>query len=145
MTMNWESHPAGWPIAQLLAHCEVRFQRRSGPGGQHRNKVETGVVIVFLPADVRAEATERRTREANRETAIGRLRRKLAVKLRASRDEAGKPSPLWRSRVVGRRVNVSERHADYPALLAEALDMLEHCEWDTREAATRLHCSATQL
>jgi hypothetical protein len=34
---------------------------------------------------------------------------------------------------------------DFPALLAEALDMVNYCDWDTREAAARLHCSPTQL
>ena len=38
------SHPATWPEGRLLKHCSSRRQRRSGPGGQHRNKVETAVV-----------------------------------------------------------------------------------------------------
>ena len=34
-------HPAELPIPELLRQCEVVHTRRSGPGGQHRNKVET--------------------------------------------------------------------------------------------------------
>jgi hypothetical protein len=142
---NWDTHPASWPVARLLEHCDVRFQRRSGPGGQHRNKVETGVVIVFRPADVRAEATERRGREANRTTAIARLRRRLAVRVRSASLAAAAPSPLWCSRLVSGRVSVSPRHADFPALLAEALDVLKHFDWHTGLAAVALKCSATQL
>ena len=36
-------HPAALPFDALLKECEVRRLRRSGPGGQHRNKVETAV------------------------------------------------------------------------------------------------------
>ena len=37
---NQAIHPAALPIHELRDVCELRFQRRSGPGGQHRNKVD---------------------------------------------------------------------------------------------------------
>ena len=68
--MNWSihvaeadnimTHPALCKIEQLRDECEVRFQRRSGPGGQHRNKVETAVILIHAPTGVKAEANERR-------------------------------------------------------------------------------------
>ena len=42
----------------LMAECKVDTLRGSGPGGQHRNKTETGVRLTHLPTDVRAEAFE---------------------------------------------------------------------------------------
>src|SRR5262249_27924451 len=42
-------HPAARAPDALLAECEVRRTRRSGPGGQNRNKVETAVVLRHLP------------------------------------------------------------------------------------------------
>src|SRR4051794_13878872 len=72
-------HPACVPTAALLLQCEVRRQRRSGPGGQHRNKVETAVVLVHGPTGIRGEASERRSQTQNLKVAVQRLRVKLAI------------------------------------------------------------------
>jgi protein subunit release factor B len=71
-------HPAEIPIEQLLSQCTVKRTRGSGPGGQHRNKVETAIVIKHLPTNVIGQASEKRSQERNRETAVGRLRVNLA-------------------------------------------------------------------
>ncbi|MFN5707736.1 MAG: peptide chain release factor family protein, partial [Planctomycetota bacterium] len=60
------SHPASLPEEKLLADCDVVRTRRGGPGGQHRNKVETAVVITHRPSGVSAEANERRSQAENR-------------------------------------------------------------------------------
>lgn len=135
-------HPATLDEAQLLAQCTTSTNRRGGPGGQHRNKVETAVLVTHTPTGTTAEANERRSQEANRRVAIHRLRLRLAVEVRAPATDA---SPLWLSRLRGHRVEVNDQHADFPALVAEALDQLAHCEWNTRAAAERLGTSATQL
>ena len=64
--MPADDHPAATRAEQLLAECEVRRLRRSGPGGQHRNKVETAVALRHLPTGVQAEANERRSQAQNR-------------------------------------------------------------------------------
>jgi hypothetical protein len=139
-------HPARLPTESLLGACEVRRQRRSGPGGQHRNKVETAVVLVHLPSGIRAEATERRSQAENQRVAIQRLRIKLALQLRSSAHElVDSPSPLWRSRAKGRGIAVSASHADFASLLAEALDAFAACDFDSKKAAEQLGCSPSQL
>ena len=60
-------HPASLPYDELIRECEVRRQRRSGPGGQHRNKVETGIFIEHKPSGIRAEATEQRSQAKNQD------------------------------------------------------------------------------
>src|SRR5437867_1918085 len=91
-------HPAALGARELLAECEKCFTRRSGPGGQHRNKVETAVVLVHRLTGVRAEANERRSQARNRQVALHRLRLKLALEIRQPAVGEQAPSALWRSR-----------------------------------------------
>jgi len=138
-------HPASLPADQLARQCDVRRSRGSGPGGQHRNKVETAIFLVHRPTDVRSEATERRHQRENLEVATARLRVNLALKVRAEVDTKSPPSPLWQSRCRKGKMSVSERHDDFPAILAEALDAIAACDYDMRSAAEYLGCSTSQL
>ena len=63
--------------ASLERNCDVEFFIASGPGGQHRNKVETGVRLVHRPSGVMVTATERRSQFANREAAFERIAARL--------------------------------------------------------------------
>jgi len=138
------SHPASLSPAELLKVCDETRTRRSGPGGQHRNKVETAIVLVHRPTGISAEASERRSQAENRQAALKRLRLKLAV---AHREPAGSmsPSELWLSRVRGRRLVISVSHEDFPALLAEALDRMRGTGWQMAPAAEQLGVTTSQL
>jgi protein subunit release factor B len=57
----------------LERDSDIEFFVASGPGGQHRNKVETGVRLVHRPTGTTVTATERRSQHANREAAFERL------------------------------------------------------------------------
>jgi hypothetical protein len=139
------NHPAALAEAELLKHCTVRRTKRSGPGGQHRNKVETAVVISHTPTGITAEASERRSQEQNRRQALFRLRINLALGVRTQIAPQSPLSPLWQSRLRGETLSVSEEHEDFPALLAEALDHLQAFQWDVKLAADRLQVSSSQL
>ena len=76
----------------------MEFVRASGPGGQHRNRRETGVRLTHRPTGIVVQATERRSQVDNRRIALERLeallrkrqqrrRRRLATRpTRASRE-----------------------------------------------------------
>jgi hypothetical protein len=138
-------HPASLPLGQLLSECEMKQTRRGGPGGQHRNKTESAIVLTHLPTGIIGQASERRSQHENREVAIDRLRINLALAIRSEFASDPLPSELWNSRKRGRQISVSEAHADFPALLAEALDCLKYDQFDIATTAQRLGVSSSQL
>lgn len=138
-------HPAALDTDQLLKQCTITRGRGGGPGGQHRNKVETAVSITHAPTGIEGWASERRSQEENRKVALNRLRMKLAVEHREFVERFYTPTDLWRSRCKAGKVVISERHADLPALLAEALDVLADRNWEPARAAEVLDCTTSQL
>ncbi len=140
-----EIHPARLPIESLLEECSVKRTRGSGPGGQHRNKVETAIVITHEPTGVVGQASEKRSQNRNKEAAIIRLRVNLAIGVRTQCDADQPLSDLWKSRVKSKRIQVNVGHADFPALLSEALDRLELFELDLGNTAKSLGVSSSQL
>lgn len=140
-------HPAALPEEELLRQVGESRSRASGPGGQHRNKVETRATLVHGPTGISAQAGERRSLAENRRVALFRLRLALATHVRRDVPAGDVRSPLWRSRCDERtgRVACNPEHHDYPALLAEALDHVWACGLDVKTAASRLCCSVSQL
>ncbi len=136
-------HPARLPADQLLNECRVSHTRRSGPGGQHRNKVQTAVVLEHSPTGIHAEASERRSQQQNKQIALQRLRVNLALAVREQ--PIDKPSDLWQQRVKSTRISVSAQHEDFPALLAEVLDQLHSQEFEIAPTAAWLGISSSQL
>ena len=136
-------HPAAFDTETLLAECDLERLRRSGPGGQRRNKVETGVRLRHRTSGLFSEATERRSAEQNLQAAIRRLRFALAVEVRHAPQVI--PSALWQERIRRRRLTVNLEHDDLPALLAEALDHLAAENWNVQTISQRLDISTTQL
>ena len=94
-------HPAAIDPEALLADCDATTLRRSGPGGQNRNKVETAVILRHRPTGLLAEANERRSQAENRREALFRLRVNLALGVRTPSGSGRAPSTLWMSRRAG--------------------------------------------
>ena len=142
-----ELHPAAISKAELLKACDVRRLRRGGPGGQHRNKVETAVVVRHRPTGISAEANERRSQAVNLRQALLRLRIRLALEVRTPYVDTHEfaPSELWRGRVSGGKIQVSREHDDFPTLLAEAIDATAFAQYELPAAAKALGVSPTQL
>ena len=67
------------PEAALRAECDEEFFTAGGPGGQHRNKTESGVRLTHRPTGVAVSATERRSQAQNRGQALARLRERLGA------------------------------------------------------------------
>jgi protein subunit release factor B len=91
----------------LERDCSMEFFIATGPGGQNRNKVETGVRLVHRPTGIMVTATERRSQHANREAAFARMAERLeALQRVVTPRTATKPTAASRERRVE-----AKRHA----------------------------------
>jgi len=75
--------------------------RRSGPGGQHRNRKATGIRIHHLPTGMIVTATERRSQSGNLKIAMIRIRERLAkaAKRRKPRKRTRPPKKVSEERL----------------------------------------------
>ena len=62
----------------LLKDVQFQTMRGSGPGGQHRNKVETAVRATHIPTGITVIATEHRSQYRNKQLALERLQNRLS-------------------------------------------------------------------
>ena len=138
-------HPVQTPAEQLLRECQVRHTRRGGPGGQHRNKTETAVVLSHTPTGVAGQASERRSQFDNLRMAVKRLRMNLALEVRTESLADAAPTELWRSRCHNGRIACNPDHEDFAPLLAEALDVLHARDAHVAGSAEQLGVTASQL
>ncbi|GAB4546609.1 MAG: peptide chain release factor-like protein [Phycisphaerales bacterium] len=151
---GWYAHPAAWPDEELLKVCTITRGRTSGPGGQHRNRVETQAIITHDETGIVGQAGERREANVNMRVALRRLRLALATEHRLPVPTGEIGSELWKSRLqrirekdgtVRTRLVINPEHRDYPSLLAEALDVIDACGHDMKRAGLRLETSIAQL
>jgi hypothetical protein len=124
-------HPSLLGMDELLAQCGLRAQRRSGPGGQHRNKTSSGVFLLHQPTGVTSEATERRSQADNRVVAAKRLRFRLAIELRTAsiidqtcQPDTGSLEAEMRRRYHHQSLRLNDDNEAKPAVLALVLNDL---------------------
>jgi hypothetical protein len=138
-------HPAQLPLDELLTQCELSTHRRRGPGGQHRNKTESAVVLRHVSSGVEGQACERRSQAENRRVALKRLRVNLALEVRTTALAEAAPSELWRRRCPQGRIVINPDHEEFGALLAEALDVIGDRCGHLHSSAEQLQCTPSQL
>ncbi|QDV69613.1 Peptide chain release factor 2 [Rosistilla carotiformis] len=126
----------------LIQECDVKFTRRGGPGGQHRNKVSSAVVLKHRPTGVTAEASERRSQAENRSVAVARLRVELAIQVREEVEAF--VVPLVRQ-YGGSQFRVAIGNEVYPVILADVLNRTLANEGDVATAAEFWCTTASQI
>jgi hypothetical protein len=136
-------HPLDATDEELWNQCEVVQTRRSGPGGQHRNKVSTAIVLTHRPTGIRVEARESREQSENRRIAISRLRWALAVRVRTERVEGSLAlvSPYIRNRLL----RIADENPDACRAVAIALDWLQGDAGRLEPLAEALQTTNSQL
>jgi len=63
---------------QLLLLCKVQSFRASGSGGQHINKTDSAVRLVYLPHNIVVISQNERSQHLNKRHCLKKLREKIA-------------------------------------------------------------------
>ena len=132
----------------LLAQCDVKIHRSSGPGGQHRNKVSTACSLHHGPTGVSAQAYDSRSQADNRRNALKRVRMKIACEVRRA-VAVSQPSvpkivasclftPRQGQSKANRRLQVGRRDQRFWPVGQFLLDLLDACNGGLADAARAL-------
>jgi len=132
---------------ELLRQCRQEFYRSSGPGGQHRNKVETGVRLHHDPSGVMAQSADLRLRGENLKRATRRLRQRIAYEVRAPMqlDAPAVPDEFIAHRRGGQSLDVSTSSIDFPLVAATSLDALVSADGSYAKSAKALGVTTSQF
>lgn len=133
--------------AALLDQCLVDTYRASGPGGQKRNKTDSAVRLRHPPSGLVAIGTESRSQHENKARALRRLRREIALSVRAELEiESYRPGDVLAG-CISRdgRLSVGLRDGRYLAVIAEILDVLAASGWQVSTAASSIGVTTGNL
>ena len=100
------------PIDLEELRKEVDFQtlRGSGPGGQHRNKVETTVRAVHVPTGLTVVASDHRSQLRNKILALERLRERLMERQKKKKPRVStKPSRAAREKRLEQKRHLAQK------------------------------------
>jgi hypothetical protein len=126
------------PPEALLGECrQSRFQG-SGPGGQKRNRVYSGVRVNHPASGLSAESVDSRASARNLDAAVARLRLALALAGAAGAD--GDPAPGLPFRSAA-----NPSHPDYARGALRALALLRAHAGQLAPSAAALGCTPSAL
>ncbi|MEO7426555.1 MAG: peptide chain release factor-like protein [Fibrobacteria bacterium] len=130
----------------LLSACgQARFQG-SGPGGQKRNRVYSGVRLTHPESGLSAESVDSRASLRNLHAALARLRLHIALAADlADAEPAGDPGGPARAGQPAFRADANPAHADFPGFALRALHQLARQRGQLAGAAAVLGCTASAL
>jgi len=125
--------------AELLKLCETQAYKGSGPGGQHRNKTNSGVKVKLINVGIESYSCDDRSSHINKILALKKLRLKIALQIR---EEPALQIPFAFPGMDGR---ISADNKLYPEFIADVLDRIKAAGGDLGEAAKMWNLSKSAL
>lgn len=117
------------PLNELLKACKVSGFQGSGPGGQFRNKTNSGVGLKLSEFNLAIRSCESRSASENKVHALHRLRLAIALEIREA------PKSAEKLQFPGSQGHIQPSNERYPLFIADVLDIIAVNGGDTREAA----------
>jgi len=125
--------------AELLRLCETQAYRGSGPGGQHRNKTNSGVKLKLINFGIETYSCDDRSAHINKLFALKKLRMKIALQIR---EEPALQIPFAFPGTAGK---ISADNKLYPEFIADVLDRAKAASGDLSDAAIMWGLSKSAL
>jgi len=123
--------------AELLKLCEVQAYKGSGPGGQHRNKTNSGVKLRL--GTIESYSCDDRSAHINKILALKKLRMKIALQIR---EEPALQTPFAFPGSAGK---ISTDNKLYPEFISDILDRIKAANGDLSDAARMWNLSKSAL
>jgi hypothetical protein len=131
---------------ELLAQCKIDVYRASGPGGQHKNKTSSAVRLRHQPTGLVVIAEESRSQHENRQRALRRLRKVIALSQRdCIAKDSGHPEFYAAALARDSSLRVNARHRDYCRIIQYVLDVMWACNAGVADTAGALDISTGHL
>ena len=111
---------------------EFDFFKRSGNGGQKRNKTSSAVRVTLKEFAISAEDCTERSQKLNRSKALQKLHRKIAMTVR--QDISDEIITI-----------VAPSNDRYPLFLARLIDLLSSVNYSFKECGLKLNLSSSQV
>ena len=115
-------------LDELLGACTLKGFQGSGPGGQHRNKTNTGVMLTLRQYNLEIKSCEGRSAKENKTHALRKMQMALALKVRETPPAVEIPFP-------GSNGHIQPSNALFPLFIAHVFDRMAQKNGDTKEAA----------
>jgi len=125
--------------AELLKLCETQAYKGSGPGGQHRNKTNSGVKLKLINFGIETYSCDDRSAHINKLFALKKLRTKIALHIR---EEPALQIPFAFPGTAGK---ISADNKLYPEFIADVLDRIKAAGGDLSDAARMWGLSKSAL
>jgi hypothetical protein len=125
--------------ATFLTYCQQSGFQGSGPGGQHRNKTNTGVHLRLHEFNLEIRSCDDRSTTINRQIAVDKLRLLLALKVRCIPPEE---APIAFPGTNGR---INPSNDDYTLFIADVLDRIQEDFGELKRCASVWKLSKTAL
>jgi hypothetical protein len=112
--------------ADFVKQCRVDAYAASGPGGQKRNRTYSAIRVVHVPTGIISIAEESRSQHENRRRALRRLKKKIALSLRAQTPATPARDAPEVMRLFGQEnpARINPKNPAYPLVCAMVLDSL---------------------
>jgi hypothetical protein len=127
--------------------CRLEFYMASGPGGQKKNRTYSAVRATHKRTTISTVAEESRSQSDNKEKALKRLKKKIALQVRKDFSSTGfKVHPEAAALFLKEGIKkINSKNRLYPLYCAVLLDSIYTSKGKLSEASKRLNSSTGKL